>query len=292
MPSIEQDLKVVADKVNAYLKDFLQNQSSDSKLYEAMNYGLFSGGKMIRSYLVHSSCKILNVQEKEYIPIAAAVECIHSYSLIHDDLPAMDNDDFRRGKKSNHIVFGEADAILAGDALQALAYEIIADDNNLSDESKIRAIKLLSNACGKNGMVLGQHLDIKSESKDISQMEIENIHSLKTGKLIECAVMLGQLENTSSNEKIFKSFGRNIGLAFQIIDDYLEATSSSKKLGKDINSDHKNKKSTFINVVGVDKSLERSEELAKSAIDEINDEKISNSEMLIELARYITKREK
>ena len=204
----------------------------------------------------------------------------------------MDNDDFRRGKKSNHIVFGEADAILAGDALQALAYEIIAEDNNLSDESKIRAIKLLSNACGKNGMVLGQHLDIKSESKDISQIEIENIHSLKTGKLIECAVMLGQLENTSSNEKIFKSFGRNIGLAFQIIDDYLEATSSSKKLGKDINSDHKNKKSTFINIVGVDKSLERSGALAKSAIDEIKDEKISNSEMLIELARYITKREK
>ena len=204
----------------------------------------------------------------------------------------MDNDDFRRGKKSNHIVFGEADAILAGDALQALAYEIIADDNNLSNESKIRAIKLLSNACGKNGMVLGQHLDIKSESKDISQMEIENIHSLKTGKLIECAVMLGQLENTSSNEKIFKSFGRNVGLAFQIIDDYLEATSSSKKLGKDINSDEKNKKSTYINIVGIDKSLERSEELAKSAIDEINDEKISNSEMLIELARYITKREK
>ena len=178
-----------------------------------------------------------------------------------------------KGKKEHErkklVVFGEADAILAGDALQALAYEIIADDNNLSNESKIRAIKLLSNACGKNGMVLGQHLDIKSESKDISQMEIENIHSLKTGKLIECAVMLGQLENISSNEKIFKSFGRNIGLAFQIIDDYLEATSSSKKLGKDINSDEKNNKSTYINIVGIDKSLERSEELAKSAIDEI-----------------------
>ena len=232
------------------------------------------------------------MKNESKVTLATSVELIHTYSLIHDDLPAMDNDDFRRGKKSNHIVFGEADAILAGDALQALAYEIIADDNNLSDESKIRAIKLLSNACGKNGMVLGQHLDIKSESKDISQMEIENIHSLKTGKLIECAVMLGQLENISSNEKIFKSFGRNIGLAFQIIDDYLEATSSSKKLGKDITSDEKNKKSTYINIVGIDKSLERSEELVKSAIDEINDEKISNSEMLIELARYITKREK
>ena len=258
-----------------------------------MNYSALSESKMIRAALIFASADTHNFLKNESkVTLATSVELIHTYSLIHDDLPAMDNDDFRRGKKSNHIVFGEADAILAGDALQALAYEIIADDNYLSDESKIRAIKLLSNACGKNGMVLGQHLDIKSESKDISQMEIEHIHSLKTGKLIECAVMLGQLENISSNEKIFKSFGRNIGLAFQIIDDYLEATSSSKKLGKDINSDEKNKKSTYINIVGIDKSLERSEELAKSAIDEINDEKISNSEMLIELARYITKREK
>ena len=137
MPSIEQDLKVVADKVNAYLKDFLQNQSSDSKLYEAMNYGLFSGGKMIRSYLVHSTCKILNVQEKEYIPIAAAVECIHSYSLIHDDLPAMDNDDFRRGKESTHKAYGEFTAILAGSSLLTLAFEIISSLNfNISNEKK------------------------------------------------------------------------------------------------------------------------------------------------------------
>jgi len=283
-------LSQVRDQVSKNIEFVIGDSNHIEK---AMNYSTLSESKMIRAALIFASADTHNFLKNESkVTLATSVELIHTYSLIHDDLPAMDNDDFRRGKKSNHIVFGEADAILAGDALQALAYEIIADDNNLSNESKIRAIKLLSNACGKNGMVFGQHLDIKSESKNISQMEIENIHSLKTGKLIECAVMLGQLENTSSNEKIFKSFGRNIGLAFQIIDDYLEATSSSKKLGKDINSDHKNKKSTFINVVGVDKSIERSGELVKSAIDEINDEKISNSEMLIELARYITKREK
>ena len=283
-------LSQVRDQVSKNIEFVIGNSNH---IEEAMNYSALSESKMIRAALIFASADTHNFLKNESkVTLATSVELIHTYSLIHDDLPAMDNDDFRRGKESNHIIFGEADAILAGDALQALAYEIIADDNNLSNESKIRAIKLLSNACGKNGMVFGQHLDIKSESKDISQMEIENIHSLKTGKLIECAVMLGQLENTSSNEKIFKSFGRNIGLAFQIIDDFLEATSSSKKLGKDINSDHKNKKSTFINVVGVEKSLERSGELAKSAIDEINDEKISNSEMLIELARYITKREK
>ena len=283
-------LSQVRDQVSENIEFVVGNSNH---IEEAMNYSALSESKMIRAALIFASADTHNFLKNESkVTLATSVELIHTYSLIHDDLPAMDNDDFRRGKKSNHIVFGEADAILAGDALQALAYEIIADDNYLSDESKIRAIKLLSNACGKNGMVHGQHLDIKSESKDISQIEIENIHSLKTGKLIECAVMLGQLENTSSNEKIFKSFGRNVGLAFQIIDDYLEATSSSRKLGKDINSDEKNKKSTYINVVGVDKSLKRSEELAKSAIDEINDEKISNSEILIELARYITKREK
>ena len=283
-------LSQVRDQVSKNIEFVIGDSNHIEK---AMKYSTLSESKMIRAALIFASADTHNFLKNESkVTLATSVELIHTYSLIHDDLPAMDNDDFRRGKKSNHIVFGEADAILAGDALQALAYEIIADDNNLSDESKIRAIKLLSNACGKNGMVHGQHLDIKSESKDISQIEIENIHSLKTGKLIECAVMLGQLENISSNEKIFKSFGRNIGLAFQIIDDYLEATSSSKKLGKDINSDEKNKKSTYINIVGIDKSLERSEELAKSAIDEINDEKISNSEMLIELARYITKREK
>jgi geranylgeranyl pyrophosphate synthase len=283
-------LSQVRDRVSKNIEFVIGNSNH---IEEAMNYSALSESKMIRAALIFASADTHNFLKNESkVTLATSVELIHTYSLIHDDLPAMDNDDFRRGKKSNHIVFGEADAILAGDALQALAYEIIAEDNNLSDESKIRAIKMLSKACGKNGMVLGQHLDIKSESKDISQMEIENIHSLKTGKLIECAVMLGQLENTSSKETIFKSFGRNIGLAFQIIDDYLEATSSSKKLGKDINSDEKNKKSTYINVVGIDKSLERSEELAKSAIDELNSEKISNSEMLIELARYITKREK
>ncbi len=283
-------LSQVRDRVSKNIEFVIGNSNH---IEQAMNYSALSESKMIRAALIFASADTHNFLKNESkVTLATSVELIHTYSLIHDDLPAMDNDDFRRGKKSNHIVFGEADAILSGDALQALAYEIIAEDNNLSDESKIRAIKMLSKACGKNGMVLGQHLDIKSESKDISQMEIENIHSLKTGKLIECAVMLGQLENTSSKETIFKSFGRNIGLAFQIIDDYLEATSSSKKLGKDINSDEKNKKSTYINVVGIDKSLERSEELAKSAIDELNSEKISNSEMLIELARYITKREK
>jgi geranylgeranyl diphosphate synthase type II len=283
-------LSQVRDRVSKNIEFVIGNSNH---IEQAMNYSALSESKMIRAALIFASADTHNFLKNESkVTLATSVELIHTYSLIHDDLPAMDNDDFRRGKKSNHIVFGEADAILSGDALQALAYEIIAEDNNLSDESKIRAIKMLSKACGKNGMVLGQHLDIKSESKDISQMEIENIHSLKTGKLIECAVMLGQLENTSSKETIFKSFGRNIGLAFQIIDDYLEATSSSKKLGKDINSDEKNKKSTYINVLGIDKSLERSEELAKSAIDELNSEKISNSEMLIELARYITKREK
>ena len=138
MSDFQQDLKMVAEQVNSYLKDYLQKQFSNSKLYEAMDYGLFSGGKMIRSYLVHASCKILDVQEKEYIPIAAAVECIHSYSLIHDDLPAMDNDDFRRGKESTHKAYGEFTAILAGSSLLTLAFEIISDLNFDISNEKIK----------------------------------------------------------------------------------------------------------------------------------------------------------
>ena len=204
----------------------------------------------------------------------------------------MDDDGFRRGKESCHIKFGEATAILTGDALQTLAYEMICDDKNLKSEEKINALKLISSACGKNGMVYGQFLDIESESKKIDSVTIENIHSLKTGKLIECAVMLGQIGNNDIKLNLaLKEFGKKIGLAFQITDDILEATSDQKTLGKDINSDSKNKKSTYIKAVGMNAAIERSEELVKSAILNIKELKIKDTDILIELAKYISYRE-
>ena len=260
---------------------------------QAMNYSASSDSKMVRAALIYASAENndqLNPSSK--LTLATAIELVHTYSLIHDDLPSMDDDDYRRGKESNHIKFGEANAILAGDALQALAYQIIANDAYLDSNMKVEAISILSSACGKNGMVYGQYLDIKNEATKTKKDEIELIHSLKTGKLIECAVMMGQIGNKEkkSIEK-YQNFGRKIGLAFQITDDILEVTSDKKTLGKNTNSDEKNNKATYVNVVGLSNAIRESESLSKTAINEISDDNITGTDMLIELARYITNRE-
>ena len=260
----------------------------------AMNYSALSKSKMIRAALIFASAESNTDLKKESIlTLATAIELIHTYSLIHDDLPSMDDDDFRRGKESNHIKFGEANAILAGDALQALAYEIIVNDLNLSSDLKVEAVSLLTNACGKNGMVHGQSLDIENESKKIDKSYIEKIHMLKTGMLIQCAVSLGQLgKKCDKYYENFEKFGINVGLAFQITDDLLEVTSDKQTLGKNTNSDNKNNKATYVNVVGFDESIVESKTLSDAAIYEISKENISNTDMLIELAKYITYREK
>ena len=260
---------------------------------QAMNYSASSDSKMVRAALIYASAENndqLNPLSK--LTLATSIELVQTYSLIHDDLPSMDDDDYRRGKESNHIKFGEANAILAGDALQALAYQIIANDAYLDSNMKVEAISILSSACGKNGMVYGQYLDIKNEATETKKDEIELIHSLKTGKLIECAVMMGQIGNKEkkSIEK-YQNFGRKIGLAFQITDDILEVTSDKKTLGKNTNSDEKNNKATYVNVVGLSNAIRESESLSKTAINEISDDNITGTDMLIELARYITNRE-
>jgi geranylgeranyl pyrophosphate synthase len=272
----------------------IQKLIGDSNdIEKSMSYSALSNSKMIRAGLIFASGRInKNISHNSLLTLASSVELIHTYSLIHDDLPCMDDDDFRRGKASNHIKFGEANAILSGDALQTLAYEIICDDVDLSPASKIDAIKLISKACGKNGMVFGQHLDIKSESKNLNEKSIENIHILKTAKLIECSVMLGQI--SSSDEKInacLKSFGKKIGLAFQITDDILEVTSDKETLGKNTDSDLKNFKSTYINVIGMDASINKTSELTESAIYDLKQLEINEADLLIELAKYMTQRE-
>ena len=261
---------------------------------EIMRYSAMAESKMIRAALLSASGKLnKNLSSKSLVNLSTSVELMHTYSLIHDDLPSMDNDDFRRGKKSSHNKFGEANAILAGDALQSLSYEIICDDEDLTSDEKIAAIKLLTSSCGKIGMVYGQFLDIKNESQPIDEKLIENIHTLKTGKLIECSVLLGQLGNSKKNEKdAFKAFGKKIGLAFQITDDILEATSDKETLGKDINSDLKNNKSTYISVLGINKAIDKSKALTLSAISDLEALNAKNNNMLIELAKYISYREK
>ena len=281
-------------QIRDQVSENIQKSIGDSNDVEkSMSYSALSNSKMIRAGLIFASGRMNNnISQNSLLTLASSVELIHTYSLIHDDLPCMDDDDFRRGKASNHIKFGEANAILSGDALQTLAYEIICDDVDLSPASKIDAIKLISKACGKNGMVLGQHLDIKSESKNLNEKSIENIHILKTAKLIECSVMLAQISN--SDERInacLKSFGKKIGLAFQITDDILEVTSDKETLGKNTDSDLKNFKSTYINVIGMDASINKTSELTESAIYDLKQLEINEADLLIELAKYMTQRE-
>ena len=252
MSDFQQDLKMVAEQVNSYLKDYLHKQLSDNKLYEAMDYGLFSGGKMIRSYLVHASCKILGVQEKEYIPIAAAVECIHSYSLIHDDLPAMDNDDFRRGKESTHKAYGEFTAILAGSSLLTLAFEIISDLNfNISNEKKLKIIYALSSCSGHLGIAGGQFFDLSLKNDKASKDNIINMQNKKTGALMGfCIEAAAILAGKKDLEEKFKSVGIKIGLLFQIKDDFLDKYGSADILGKPVQQDVAKGKNTLIDYLG------------------------------------------
>ena len=288
---LENFLSQTREQVSQNIKKSIGNSNL---IEEAMSYSALGDSKMIRAALINASGRInKKISDSSLLTFSTGVELIHTYSLIHDDLPSMDDDDLRRGKDSSHIKFGEANAILAGDALQSLAYEIICDESSLEDKHKIEAIRMISKACGKNGMVYGQHLDINAETKKINEQSIENIHILKTGRLIECSVMLGQIGNEDLKEKnLMKSFGDKIGLAFQITDDILEVTSSKETLGKNINSDVKNCKATYINILGLDESIKKSKDLCESAINELEGIKSGEIDLLIELAKYICYREK
>ena len=272
--------------------------SSSSLIDEAMRYSVLSNSKAIRPGLVMAS-GILNdnLTEDSLITLACSVELIHTYSLIHDDLPSMDDDDLRRGKDSSHIRFGEANAILAGDALHDLAFELIATDLNMSDAAKVTAVNILAKASGSSGMVLGQYLDIESEklNSNLELKDIKKIHSLKTGKLIQASILLGQLESSLDNEKqlMLSDFGSKIGLAFQIFDDILDETGDSSVLGKSAKSDIKNHKQTYVKVIGLEQSNFIADQLATESISILDSmglgEPINN---LKSLAEYIVNRNK
>lgn len=288
---LKEFMSHIRDQVSSNIEKYIGNSNF---IEEAMKYSALAESKMFRAALVFASGGVNNnISNKSLRNLSTSIELMHTYSLIHDDLPSMDNDELRRGQDSSHIKFGEANAILVGDALQALSYEIISDDEDLSSNEKVFAIKLLASACGKNGMVYGQFLDIESESKSLDKESIENIHALKTGKLIECSVMFGQIGNPKKNvKKVLKSYGKRIGLAFQITDDILEVTSNKETLGKNTNSDQKNHKSTYASILGLDKAKEKTRSLSKDAIADLETLCSNKVNMLIELAKYIAYREK
>ena len=273
----------------------LKSISNNNKIEEAMAYSALADSKMIRAGLVFASSETnKNISKESIITISSAVELMHTYSLVHDDLPCMDNDDLRRNQPSSHIKYGEANAVLAGDALQALSYEIIVDDIFLSSDDKVNAINLLSKACGKNGMVFGQYLDIKNENnQNIDMQKLDDIHNLKTGKLIECAVMLGQTGSSLESESLntLRDFSSKIGLAFQITDDILDVTQIESVLGKNKNSDAKNNKLTYIDIIGLDEAKVKVNKLTNSALNSLSQSNISNINKLVEMAKYLIDRE-
>ena len=258
--------------------------NAESKVSDSMLYTSTAESKMIRSaLLITASKKNTCLTKSSAINLATSIELLHSYSLIHDDLPSMDNDDIRRGKDSNHIKYGEAIAILSGDALQTLAFEVITNDDDLDSDLKVSAISLLTDACGYKGMVLGQELDITAESMQADEEFIKKMHYLKTGKLIETSLVLGFLgyERFSEDKDLIYKLGKSIGVGFQTVDDYLDEFGSQKEIGKPTGSDLKNKKINILSILNKEECLKvinenhiESLEIAKKIFDKENDEDI------------------
>ena len=259
-------------RINQALTESLPEENF-SEITKAIHYSVMNGGKRLRPQLMLLMADALkvDVSNKTIDLMAAAGELIHCYSLIHDDLPAMDDDDFRRGQLSCHKKFDEATAILAGDAIQPLSLEILTSikDNNLSDSTKSKIINVFAKACGPKGMVEGQNLDIKSESKNLNEDELDRIHFLKTGKLIEaCILSVCLLKKEIREEEVEKlvEFSEKFGLAFQIRDDILDVIGNEQEIGKPVGSDQEKNKSTYASVLGITKSQLKAEKLSKDAI--------------------------
>ncbi|HEY5623056.1 MAG TPA: farnesyl diphosphate synthase [Gammaproteobacteria bacterium] len=240
------------------------------RLTAAMAYSVLGGGKRIRPLLAYASAEVFEVDERLVDPIAAAVELVHAYSLVHDDLPSMDNDDLRRGRATTHRKFDEATAILAGDALQALAFEVLTMDAGLSSDpkSQILVVAQLATSIGPSGMAGGQALDIAAEGTQIDEQALENIHRRKTGELIRSSILMPSLLATTSEEARHEldEYGANIGLAFQIRDDLLEIEQDTETLGKSAASDAANAKATYPAVLGVAEAEARADELYARAM--------------------------
>ena len=257
-----------AKKIDKFLISFLKKQKK-SLLVTPMKYGIISGGKKIRSTIIFDVGKIFKIREKKLINICAAVECIHSYSLIHDDLPCMDNDSMRRGKPSTHIKFGEASAVLAGSSLLTLAFEIITDDNySLNSKSKNEIVRSLASCSGHTGIAGGQELDLKYEKKKKTIHQIIDMQKKKTGKLFNfCLHAVGVIANKGKKEKYFlRTLGEDIGLLFQLTDDFLDSKGSKKQVGKPVKKDNKKGKSTLLSSLGEKKAYLYANNLRKKIL--------------------------
>ena len=263
------------------------------KLHQAIRHSLFAGGKRFRPAFVFAVGETFGVVNEKLCNTAAAIEMIHTYSLIHDDLPSMDNDDLRRGKPTCHVEFGEAVAILAGDALETMAFKVIAEDESLSPEVRVKLISEIANAAGTpDGMVAGQQVDLESEGKEISVDELEAIHREKTGAMIQVSARVGAIvaEVRETELAIITGFAANLGLLFQITDDLLDVTQTTEVLGKTAGKDVSAAKATYPSFYGVEKTRRLAEDVHKKACSELDKLDVDVS-LLLQLADFILKRD-
>jgi geranylgeranyl diphosphate synthase type II len=270
---MKNDLMAYVRHIENYLDgcfDFYEFEPQ-AVLFDSMRYSLLAGGKRLRPVFVFDFCRMAGGCWPDATPFAAAVEMIHTYSLIHDDLPSMDNDDFRRGRPTNHKVYGEAMAILAGDAMLTSAFGHIADAPNLSADAKLRAVSYLSRCAGETGMVGGQVLDIMAEQRECTEQEILNIQNRKTGALIKAACVLGVMAANGTAEQEFAAmeFADHLGLAFQIRDDMLDVIGTREEMGKGVGTDES--KNTFVRLYGLERCEELVQRYTSVAIDALNE---------------------
>ena len=288
------NLQTYRDRVNARLAKALhEDPGTPPRLLEAMEYSVLGAGKRIRPLLAYATAELCELDPALIDSVAASVELVHAYSLIHDDLPSMDDDDLRRGRPTLHRAFDEATAILAGDALQALAFEILCTDEQLTQraQAQIKIVTWLARAIGPSGMVGGQALDLAGEGKKLNEQQLEDVHRRKTGQLIRAAIMMpSELSNMSTDDKqALDAFARDIGLVFQIRDDLLEVEQDTTTLGKDASSDADNQKSTYPGILGVQEARNRADFVYSKALDAL--ESLGGGKAgLLWLSEFILKR--
>lgn len=294
-----EELQQKVEHINDVLEKFLPAEEGQQRIiFEAMNYSVRAGGKRLRPILMEETYHMFGGSSAVIEPFMAAIEMIHTYSLVHDDLPAMDNDEYRRGKKTTHAVYGEAMGILAGDALLNLAYETAAKafDMEVADARVARAFTVLAKKAGVYGMVGGQVVDVESEKSDdcpITREKLDFIYRLKTGALIESSMMIGAILAGASSDEVSRveQIAAKLGLAFQIQDDVLDVTSTLEVLGKPVGSDEKNNKATYVTFEGLDKAVSDVERISKEAEEQL-DYLGYDDAFLKELFEYLIHREK
>lgn len=294
-----EELQQKVEHINNVLEKFLPVEEGQQRIiFEAMNYSVRAGGKRLRPMLMEETYHMFGGSSAVIEPFMAAIEMIHTYSLVHDDLPAMDNDEYRRGKKTTHAVYGEAMGILAGDALLNMAYETAAKafDMEVADTRVARAFAVLAKKAGVYGMVGGQVVDVESEKSDdcpITREKLDFIYRLKTGALIESSMMIGAILAGASSDEVSRveQIAAKLGLAFQIQDDVLDVTSTLEVLGKPVGSDEKNNKATYVTFEGLDKAVSDVERISKEAEEQLDDLGYDDA-FLKELFEYLIHREK